>query len=463
MNYLRVLWQLYQQKLNTKKTRRQIKTLQKRKLDKLLTFAYAHSPYYRKAFEKAGITADNITKTPLSKFPTLTKQQLIDNYDELVTERSLKQKSLLRFDENNAGGSRPYRGKYHVVHSSGSTGTPRYFVYDNSAWEQMLIGIIRGALWDLSMTQTLKLLAGKPRILYIAATDGRYGGAMAVSDGINGVRAQQRSLDINTPLSEWIATLRQFRPDIIIGYPSAIKILAEQMRSKGVKARIKRIVSCGEPLSQGLRRYLESTFNATVLNFYGASESLALGVEQHADEGMFLFDDLNIVEVIDGEMYVTCLYNFTQPLIRYHISDRLVLRKPKRSDKCSFTKADVLLCRNEDVLWFETKGGRREYLHPLSVEGFCVDGLIDYQFRQTSKGSFEITAEITSLAVREKVRAEMNRLIKTLLHKNGLEGVTFSIRFVDKITADTSTGKKPLIIRSDKFGGIYNAYQERIS
>ena len=30
-----------------------------------------------------------------------------------------------------------YLGKYHVVHSSGST-APRYFVYDNAAWEQII-------------------------------------------------------------------------------------------------------------------------------------------------------------------------------------------------------------------------------------------------------------------------------------------------------------------------------------
>lgn len=454
MNYLCVLWQLHQQKQNTKKTRQQIRSLQKRRLDKLLTFAYAHSPYYRKAFEAAGITAQSITKTPLSKFPTLNKEQLMANFDELVTDRALKQKRLLRFGERSPDGSRVYRGKYHVVHSSGSTGTPRYFVYDNAAWEQMLIGIIRGALWDLSMTEILKLLAGKPRILYIAATDGRYGGAMAVSDGIDGVRAEQRFLDINTPLTEWLDTVRDLKPNILIGYPSAIKMLAELMRSHKASLKMKRIISCGEPLSPGLRHYLETTFKSPVLNFYGASESLALGVEQNANEGMLLFDDLNIIEVIGGEMYLTCLYNFAQPLIRYHISDRLVLRKPKHCDKCSFTKADVLLCRNEDVLWFETENGRKEYLHPLSVEGLCAEGLVDYQFCQTSKNTFEMIAELTSPQLGERVSHEIKEQMRTVLCKNGLSDIGFSIRFVDKIMPDTNTGKKPLIIR---FGGTNNA------
>ena len=78
-----------------------------------------------------------------------------------------------------------------------------------------------------SMGSVLRLLAEKPRILYIAATDGRYGGAMAVGDGIRGVRAEQRFLDISTPLAKWSEVVREFHPNMIIGYPSAVKILAE--------------------------------------------------------------------------------------------------------------------------------------------------------------------------------------------------------------------------------------------
>ena len=446
MNYFRLLWNLYQQKQNTKKSRRQIELLQKRKLDKILRYAYEYSPYYRQTFEAAGINAEAITETPLRLFPTLNKEQLMEHFDDLVTDRFLNQKELLYFDEHSENGEETYLGKYHVVHSSGSTGMPRYFVYDNAAWEQMLVGIIRGALWGMSMTEILKLLAEKPRILYIAATDGRYGGAMAVGDGIRGVRAEQKFLDINTPLTEWVDTIQEFQPNILIGYPSAIKILAELTEAEGTALKIKRIISCGEPLCLSLRQYLESTFETTVINFYGASESLALGVEQEPEEGMVLFDDLNIVEIINGEMYLTCLYNYSQPLIRYHISDHLVLRDSGQDISCPFTKADVLLCRNEDVLWFETNNGYREYLHPLSIEGFCVEGLVDYQFCKTSTHSFEMLAEISSPIVEEGVRSEINRQMYTLLSKNGLEDIQFTIRFVDQIMPDINTGKKLLII-----------------
>ena len=468
INYFRLLWNLYRQKRNAGRKKEQIEKLQKKKLEKMLLYAYDHSPYYRKAFEAEGIFRENIRTMPLERFPVLDKGILMEHFDELVTDRSLKQEELLRFDEGSEDGGEMYLGKYHVVHSSGSTGTPRYFVYDHTAWEQVLVGIIRGALWGMSMGSVLRLLAEKPRILYIAATDGRYGGAMAVGDGIRGVRAEQRFLDISTPLAKWSEAVREFRPNIIIGYPSAVKILAELSDREKEPLYVRRVISCGEPLSAGLRKFLENAFHAEVINFYGASESLALGVEQRADEGMILFDDLNVVEVVDGEMYVTCLYNFTQPLIRYHMSDKLVLHEPKTDKKrCLFglgkgrmrsilqsvtegrffTRADVLLCRNEDVLWFEKPDGSRECLHPLSMEGFCMEGLLDYQFCQTSVTSFEMLAEIGESAEPVRVTGEILRQVRKLLADKNLEEIQFSVRFVGQITPDQHTGKKPLIIR----------------
>lgn len=247
-----------------------------------------------------------------------------------------------------------------MVHSSGSTGKPRYFVYDEKAWEQMLTGIIRGALWEMTTKDIIKLLKDKPRILYIAATDGRYG-----------------------------------------GYPSAIKMLAEEIDNSKKKICVKRIISCGEPLNPVMRNYLENTFQCPVINFYGASESLALGVEGSLEDGMYLFDDMNVVEVIDGEMYITFLYNYAQPLIRYHISDKIQLSNEKPEDKCSFTKAEVLLCRNEDVMWFEK---------------------------------------------------EMERHLDIILQENKLNNIDYEILFVQGIMPNSKTGKKRLImIKEDDF------------
>lgn len=419
MNCLKTLCELYQLKKNAQNTRTQMKAGQNQKLRKLLHYAWEHSAFYRRRFEKSGITEEQLDTHPLSAFPAMDKAVLMEHFDELVTVKDLHQEELRRFDAEEVADRKPYLGKYHVVHSSGSTGKPGYFVYDEAAWHTMLLGIIRGALWNMSMPQILGLLAGRPRILYIAATDGRYGGAMAVGDGIDGVGARQMYLDIKTPLSEWIENVRKFRPNLIIGYPSAIKILAELVEKGEVSVRITRVISCGEPLSAGLRGFLEETFRCAVINIYGASESLALGVETGKEDGMLLFDDLNIIEVEDGVMYLTCLYNFAQPLIRYRISDYLIIKEPMANSP--FTRAEILLGRSEDLLWFEDRKGHRDFLHPLAVEGFCIEGLRDYQFRQISPDAFEMLAEISGENHKEAIQLELLRLMKDILREKHLE------------------------------------------
>ena len=445
MNYLGLLWKLFLMKNNLKKPADKIQSLQSKNLRKILNYAYDNSEYYHRTFTQKGITKANIDSAPLSAFPTTDKSVLIEHFDEIITAKDISQKDLRRFDAEETIDKKKLKGKYHVVHSSGSTAEPGYFLYDDDAWQSMLIGIIRAALWNMSMKDILKFLKGRPHIAYIAATDGRYGGAMAVGDGIDGVGAKQLFLDIKTSLSEWIEKINDFKPDMIVGYPSAIKILGELAEKSAVDIDVMRIVSCGEPLGNTMRRYLERVFKTEVFNFYGASESLALGIEDGRLDGMYLFDDLNYIEVENGAMYLTSLYNFVQPLIRYKISDRLILTPPLKNNRFPFTPARGLVGRNEDLMWFDDLNGGREFVHPLAVEGFCVEGVVDYQFCQTSASSFEMIIEPTDGADKDRIKAEMLRNMEQILADKKLTHVRFYVRFVNKIEAYKNTGKKSLI------------------
>ena len=454
MNYLKLLINLYKLKRNTGKTREQIKTLQEKKLRRLLKYAYANSPYYHKTFSQNGISEENISTLPISAFPVMDKSSLLNHFDELVTAGDLKQDELRKFDEEETIDQRTFKGKYHLVHSSGSTGKPGYFVYVQAAWIYMLLGIVRAALWNMSMPQILKFLAREPHILYVAATDGRYGGAMAVGDGIDGVGAKQLFLDINTPLPQWAEKIRDFKPDMIVGYPSAIKLIGELAEKKEVTLKLCRVVSCGEPLNPGMRDYLEKNLDAEIMNFYGASESLVLGLEENPEDGMYLFDDMNYIEVDNGVMYMTSLYNFVQPLVRYKISDSLTLMPDDGTGRYPFTRAESILGREEDVLWFCDKHGKKEFLHPLAIEGFCVEGLLDYQFVQIDDTSFEMLAETSDIAWKEKIKSELLIQMREILNNKQLDHVRFYVRFTEKILPDLKTGKKRLVVQSEERAAV---------
>ena len=51
MGHCRLLWDLFQLKRNEHKTKEQIQALQEKKLQKLLSYAYHHSVYYKEIFE----------------------------------------------------------------------------------------------------------------------------------------------------------------------------------------------------------------------------------------------------------------------------------------------------------------------------------------------------------------------------------------------------------------------------
>ena len=441
MTFTNLVLKLSAAKLNTRLPRSVIQKMQQKRLREMLIFAYDHSPYYREAFKTAGINSRNISYAPIESFPTMDKQTLLNNFDRVVTVRNLTQEKLRNFDSSENADKKTLGGKYHLIHSSGSTGKPGYFLYDNNAWDAMLIGIIRAALWDLSMLEIFKLKLSKPKILYIAAADGRYAGAMAVGDGLDDLGFEKLVLDVQTPLDELQKQLREFKPDIIIGYPTAIKML---VRTANYKFNLKRVVTCGEPLSENLRKYFKKIFKCKVLNFYGASESIAIGVEDDSGAGMYLFDDMNYVEITEDGIYLTCLYNFAQPLIRYKISDKS--EKMPYDNKYPFSKIKNILGRNEDIMWFKNAEGKDEFLHPLSVEGLCVNGLLDYQFVQKSDEYFEINTQLRKGADTAKIQKALETYMHKILELNGLSNIKFKINTVSEINADKQTGKKRLVV-----------------
>lgn len=145
MKYGKLLWELYQLKKNSRITSEEMKDLQNKKLRAMLHYAWEHSDFYRRSYKKAGISENELDTLPLSAFPSIDKSILMEHFDELVTVSQLRQEDLRKFDADVEASRKPYLDKYHVVHSSGSTGTPCYFLYDEAAWGQDASGHYPGS------------------------------------------------------------------------------------------------------------------------------------------------------------------------------------------------------------------------------------------------------------------------------------------------------------------------------
>ena len=89
-----------------------LKELQNIKLRALINHAYNNIPYYHRAFEERGLNNSDIqTVEDLQKLPVLTKNDIRQNFNDLITKGSKKLKPFLDA-------------------TSGSTGEPLKFYLD---------------------------------------------------------------------------------------------------------------------------------------------------------------------------------------------------------------------------------------------------------------------------------------------------------------------------------------------
>ncbi len=102
----------------------------------------------------------------------------------------------------------------------------------------------------------------------------------------------------------------------------------------------KEIVCSADPLTEDIKKIIVEAFGVTPLNYYAASESPIMAGQCGKYKGLHLFDDWHCFEIVDdeyrevkngkdGRLILTNLYNYTQPLIRYEMTDRLILEEEK--------------------------------------------------------------------------------------------------------------------------------------
>ena len=325
--------------------RERLERFQQERLAELTRYAVEHSPFWRERLPSG--------RVELSELPVLTKTELMDRFDELVTDRRLRRDELLdhlsRVDDDVL-----YLGEYRPMTSSGSSGRKAVFVYDRAAWRGTLTMFLRRSEWV-----GLRPAVPRSRVALVAggaATHMSRRGARSLDVGVHRVM----SLAATQPLAELVDRLNAFRPDFLNAYPSAAGPLADEQLAGRLRLRLKGMTTNSEPLTSALRGRLEHAFGVAPTNFYATTE----GLYGHECErgSMHLFDDMCIVENVDDDgravppgevgsrLLVTNLFNRVQPLIRFEITDLVAVDPEPCPCGRSLMRLRSLEGRAEDVL-----------------------------------------------------------------------------------------------------------------
>jgi phenylacetate-CoA ligase len=423
--------------------REALNALQFKRLQQVVNRVYHGVGFYKKSFDKAGVTPDDLkTLDDLKRFPFTSKQDLRDNYPFGMF--AVPMSNVVRLHA-----------------SSGTTGRSTVVGYtkrDIDIWAELIARCLVAA----NLT--------KSDIIHNAYGYGLFTGGLGLHYGAEKLGASVIPMSGGNTKRQ-LMILQDFGPTAICCTPSYALNLAEQGQAMGIDMRSLKLrvgIFGAEPWSEQMCRQIEEAFDIKALNIYGLSEIMGPGVAMECSdvqEGMHIFEDHFLVETINpktgevlspgeqGELVFTTLTKEAFPLIRYRTRDiSRLYPEPCRCGRTSY-RMDRVMGRSDDMLII-----RGVNVFPSQIEAvlIAIEGLEPhYQLivdRVGTLDTLEVQVEVTDsqfinadeVKVLQKLEKQLMKDMKDYL------GITAKVKLVEPKTIQRSEGKASRVIDKRK-------------
>jgi putative adenylate-forming enzyme len=442
MNPLRVIWKRRKLERSCRWTRTQLVEQHAHRLAALRQFVLERSPFYQR-FHRG------LERAPLEALPVLTKATMMEQFDDLVTDRAVRladAEAFLRGDQIDG----LFLDRYVGLATSGSTGRRGIFLFDPEEWLTAVAMITRPMAWAGLRARIVK----RPRLAMVASTTPWHYSSRVTTSLASRIIPTLR-IDAADPLSTIVRRLNDWQPEVLTVYPSVLKQLADAQLAGTLRIHLKTIATSAEVLPEDTRRRVQQAWGLRVFDTYGATEYAPISAQCPYGR-RHLFEDEAIVEIVDesgrpvqpgesGDRLLLTIFNRrTQPLIRYEISD--MVRPIDGACECGrpFRLIESIEGRLEDVLDFPPRNGATL---PVSIHPNVFHQLLEtvpatgWQVRQDDEG---VSVLLTGL---------QDPLVCTLLAtsiQHALEAQGALVQSVRVSPVDSlergRTGKAPLIL-----------------
>ncbi|MCR9149766.1 MAG: phenylacetate--CoA ligase [Rhodobacteraceae bacterium] len=413
-------------------SRDEIAALQLERLKWSLRHAYDNVPFYRQAFDAAGVHPDDVTDlADLAKVPFTTKADLRANYP--------------------FGMFAVPRAQVRRIHaSSGTTGKPTVVGYTERDLDT----------WGTVVARSMRAAGTRPGdMVHVAYGYGLFTGGLGAHYG-----AEKLGCTV-VPASggmtqRQVTLIEDFGASTIMVTPSYMLSILDEYRAQGLDPRKSPLqvgIFGAEPWTNAMRAEIEQAFDMHAVDIYGLSEVMGPGVANECVEtkdGLHIWEDHFYPEIIDpetgmpvpdgelGELVFTSLTKEAFPIIRYRTRDLTRLlpgtaRSMRRMEKVTGRSDDMIILRGVNV--FPTQ--IEEQL--LSVREFAPH----FQIELGREGRMDMMAVIVEAleghsdnAIRTHAAAELQHRIKSTV------GISVSVRVADPGGVPRSQGKAVRIV-----------------
>jgi phenylacetate-CoA ligase len=278
-----------------------------------LQHAQQHVPYYRDLFARMDFEPAAVTSlTDLQRLPLLGKAEIRANADALKADNAV---GLARFN------------------TGGSSGEPLIFFIGNQRVSHDVAAKWRATRWwGVDIGDPEIVVWGSP--IELTAQDR----VRALRDKLLRTELLPAFEMSAAKLDGFVARIRERRPKMLFGYPSALSHIARHAEKRGLRMDalgIKVAFCTSEKLYDHQREAIERIFGCAVANGYGSRDAGFIAHQCPAG-GMHLTAEDLIVEIVDaagrvlpageaGEIVVTHLATGDFPFIRYRTGDVAIM------------------------------------------------------------------------------------------------------------------------------------------
>lgn len=409
-----------------------LRSLQQERLRATLRRAYEHVPFYRHAFDAAGVRPEDCrSPADLPRFPFTTKDDLRAQYPYGMF--AVPEKDIRR-----------------IHASSGTTGAPTVVGYTGRDLDT----------WADVVARSLRAAGGRPGDkVHVAYGYGLFTGGLGAHYGAErlGCTVIPASGGMT---SRQVRLIQDLRPRIIMVTPSYMLTLLDEFERQGVDPRTTSLeigIFGAEPWTEEMRREIEERFTLDAVDIYGLSEVMGPGVAQESvrtKDGLHIWEDHFYPEIVDpvtgeplpegahGELVFTSLTKEAMPVVRYRTRD--LTRLLPGTAYPEFRRMERLTGRSDDLIIL-----RGVNLFPSQIEEIVLrtPGVSPhFQLRLTREGRMD------RMTVRAEARPDATSVQRTAaaveiarLVKDGI-GVSVTVEIVDPETLERSVGKLRRIV-----------------
>lgn len=390
-NKLLVLKHYLKFKYRKFKSRKQLEKFQMSQINKHLEFVTENSLFYH---DYAG--------KKLEDFPVIDKKIMMDNFNILNTV-GIDRDEALEFAVNSER-TRKFNPKLNNITvglSSGTSHSRGIFLVENSE-KNKWAGYVLAKFLPEGILSSYKVA------FFMRANSNLY-------ESVNSKNIQFHFFDIYSDINENLENLNKLNPDILVGQPSVLLVIAGKMKSNAINIKPRVVISIAEVLEKEDESYIKSAFGVDVIHqVYQCTEGCLATTCKHGT--LHLNEDIVHIEkeYLDDKRFVPIITDFertSQPIIRYRLNDVLVEKQEPCKCGSLFTAIEKIEGREDDVFTFKTNSGEDVMIFPDFIRR-CIlfsGNITDYRIVQNEDNSITVFADIDD-NMKQKVSDEFKKL-----------------------------------------------------